>query len=171
MNRLTVLCVCFLAMLLTHPLTADSTGNTSKSIVPAPLFAGASAKGFMPGERVGINAGESQAMLDAAAWLASLMSAGGREFFVAEQDSAEVAVRLEQISEEALSESFRAAGLAKPGRIAEAYILSVGPAGVKIESATQAAQIYGLVSLWQLLEALPQDDAWPGLMILDAPEF
>jgi hexosaminidase len=158
-------------MLLTHPLTADSAGDTSKSIVPAPLFAGASAEGFMPGERVGINAGESRAMVDATAWLASLMSAGGREFFVAEQDSADVAVRLQQVSEEALSKSFRAAGLAKPARIAEAYSLSVGPAGVKIEAAAEAGQFYGLVSLWQLLEALPQDAAWPGLMILDAPEF
>ena len=171
MNRLTVMCFCFLGMLLPNPVTADTNDNISHSLVPAPLFLRTTAEGFTPGKQVGISIVDSGSVQDPATWMASLMSARGSRFSVTETDSADLGIRLKRISREALAESFQSAGQPIPAHISEAYSLAIGPDGVAIHATTEAGLFYGLVSLWQLVEALPQDATWPGLVMLDAPEF
>ena len=53
----------------------------------------------------------------------------------------------------------------------EGYRLTVAPDGVEIRARTDAGLFYGVVTLWQLLTAVPSGAPLPALTIDDAPRF
>jgi hexosaminidase len=112
-------------------------------------------------------------MRESVTWLAGLISEQtGHELLVSGPGEAGGGIRLALAGEKAMLEKFKAAGLMPPGQMAEAYMLLISPDGVTIHAAGEAGLFYGMVSLWQILSALPAESReWPGLEILDAPEF
>jgi hexosaminidase len=138
-------------------------------MLPAPAWSQATQEGFVPGQRLLINLGGNEALRANAQWLAALP---GSTLATGVSDGDEGDIRLHRVDATALSAAFAAAGLAPPDQINEAYRLQVGPGGVDIRAVGDAGLFYGLVSLWQLVSALPAGThTWPGLDLLDAPVF
>ena len=154
-------------------LAAVATEPAGPSLIPLPLSSTPRAEGYVPGAREQVDLGGNESMRDGAAWLAGLLAEhSGRQIGVAGTSDAGGTIRLSRVGERELSEAFRAAGLDHAGSLAEAYRLTIGPDGVSVAAAAEAGLFYGLVSLWQLVAALPAGaDAWPGIEVLDAPAF
>jgi hexosaminidase len=116
---------------------------------------------------------EGGGALDEAAWIASLVREHTGLSISAEASSDENAkIRITRPDASQLEEAFEEAGLARPGRIQEAYRLRIGPDGIVLDSGGPAGRFYGLTTLWQILTADRNTPGnLPGLDVFDAPEF
>jgi hexosaminidase len=159
-------------LLAGHALAAEPRG-AGLSLLPQPLLVQPLEAGFQPGPRLVIDVGEIEAMSESVAWLAELISEhSGLEVLVSASSDQGSDIRLLQVSEEALRERFTAGGLARSAKMAEAYSLTIDPSGIVIQAVGEPGLFYGMTTLWQVLSALnPEASAWPGLLLLDAPEF
>jgi hexosaminidase len=173
MSRLFQQGIACLVLLVPVPALATETTDPGFSLIPVPLMSQTRGEVFLPGERVVVDLGENESMRESVTWLAGLISEQtGHELLVSGPGEAGGGVRLALAGEKAMLEKFKAAGLMPPGQMAEAYMLLISPDGVTIHAAGEAGLFYGMVSLWQILSALPAESReWPGLEILDAPEF
>ena len=172
-NRLFILCLACLGLLVSWQAAAADTGGAGPALIPAPLMLRLQQNAFLPGAQVAVDLGENESMRSGVTWLAGLISAHtGRELVVSAPGATGGSIRLVLESEETMRSMFAAAGLAPAEPIAEAYGLSVGPDGVMVRAVGEAGLFYGMASLWQYLSALPPEAReWPGLDVLDAPEF
>jgi hexosaminidase len=152
---------------------AEGAPSAGLSLVPRPLLAQPLEQGFQPGPRLVIDIGGVESIADTVNWLAELISAhSGRDVLVSLSPEQSGDILLLMVSEEALRESFAAAGLARAEKMTEAYALTVASDGVVIRAAGEPGLFYGMATLWQMLSALNADASeWPGLRLLDAPEF
>jgi hexosaminidase len=173
MSRLFKQGIACLVLLVSGQALATEAADPGFSLIPVPLMSLSGEEAFLPGERVVVDLGENETMRESVTWLAGLISEQtGHELLVSGPGEAGGGIRLALAGEKAMLEKFKAAGLMPPGQVAEAYSLSVAPDGVTIHAAGEAGLFYGMVSLWQILSALPAESReWPGLEILDAPEF
>jgi hexosaminidase len=173
MSRLFKQGIACLVLLVSGQALATEAADPGFSLIPVPLMSLSGEEAFLPGERVVVDLGENETMRESVTWLAGLISEQtGHELLVSGPGEAGGGIRLALAGEKAMLEKFKAAGLMPPGQVAEAYSLSVAPDGVTISAAGEAGLFYGMVSLWQILSALPAESReWPGLEILDAPEF
>jgi hypothetical protein len=157
-DRLPMHCLVWLALFISgQALAAAGTADHRTSLIPAPLLSQPQEHAFRPGARVTVNAGESESMRIGATWLAGLISAHtGRELVVSGPGVVDAGIRLVLESEAEMRRLFDAAGLAPPALMAEAYGLSIGPAGVMVRAMGEAGLFYGMASLWQVLSLPPQ---------------
>lgn len=158
--------------LLAAGAQALAAAEAGPSLVPAPLEVQLLIEGFVPDKHISIDLGGEDALLEAATWLAGLIAeASGSELVVGDPGSRN-GIRLARVNEEELRARFAAAGHPAPRQLHEAYSLRVESTGVTVEATAEAGIFYGLVSLWQWLSALPPGATqWPGVVLLDAPEF
>jgi hexosaminidase len=173
-SRLLIHSLAWLGLLVAWQAPAAmESAEAGTSLIPAPLLSRTRQNAFVPGARVAVDLGDNHAMRASVTWLAGLISdQTGRELVVSGPAAAGGRIRLERASQEALRKLFEAAGLAPPDSLNEAYALSIGPEEVTITAVGEAGLFYGMVSLWQFLSALPPEAReWPGLYVLDAPEF
>jgi hexosaminidase len=174
MSSLFKQCTVCLGLLISWqaPLVAEIT-DVGFSLIPAPLMSRSHQEAFSPGDRVAIDLGEIESLRERVTWLASLISEHTtREVLVSDPAETGGSIQLSLVNEGTLLEHFKAADLAPPAQMSEAYRLSIDPDGVTIQATSEAGLFYGMGSLWQLLSALPSKaPKWPGLEILDAPEF
>lgn len=169
-NRLFIPGLACLGLLVSwQALAAAEIGGAGPALIPAPLMLRLQQNAFLPGAQVAVDLGESESMRSSVTWLADLISAHtGRELVIA----AGGGIRLMLESEEPMRRIFATAGLTPAGPMTETYVLSIGPDGVTVRAVSEAGLFYGMVSLWQYLSALPpKAREWPGLYVLDAPEF
>ena len=173
MSRLFKQCIACLVLLVPWQVQAGEALDPGLSLIPAPLLSLSREEAFLPGARVVVDLGENESMRESVTWLASLISEQtGRELEVSGPREAGSGIRLALTSENIMLEKFKDAGQAPPEQMADAYSLLVAPDGVTIRAAGEAGLFYGMVSLWQLLSALPaESQEWPGREILDAPGF
>jgi len=173
MSRLIKQCTACLILLVSGQALAIETADPGLSLIPVPLMSQSREEAFLPSERVVVDLGENEAMRESVTWLTGLISEQtGREVLVSRPGEAGGGIRLVLAGEKAMLEKFKTAGLMPPEQVAEAYSLLVAPAGVTIRAAAEAGLFYGMVSLWQSLTTLPAETReWPGIEILDAPEF
>jgi hexosaminidase len=173
-DRLLMHCLVWLALFLSgQALAAAEIAGPGPSLIPVPLLSLFQEHAFLPGARVAVDLGERDSMPSSATWLTGLISAHtGREVVVSGPGAVDVGIRLVLESEAAMRRLFAAAGLAPHAPMTEAYGLSIGPDGVIVRAVGEVGLFYGMASLWQVLSALPPDAReWPGLLVLDAPEF
>lgn len=163
---------CMLLLPAGHVLAAGTAG-AGLSLIPQPLLAQPGEAGFQPGPRVVIDVGGAEAMAERVAWLAELISEhSGRDVVVSSSAEQIGDIRLLQVSEEAMRERFAAEGLSRSAEMIEAYSLTVDSDGVVILAVGEPGLFYGMTTLWQMLSALtPEASEWPGVLVLDAPEF
>lgn len=173
MNPLILRSLVFLCMLIPVAAWAALAEGVPDSLVPAPLWVKPAEQGYDPGDTALIDLHGVESVRESAEWVAGMITKhSGFKVGVAESSASGGAVRLAQVAEADLLKAFSDAGLASPVRTLEAYRLAIGAEGVIIEAAGEAGLFYGLGSLWQLLSALPEGSIyWPGVEILDAPEF
>ena len=162
-----------LFLLAARQAPAASAPGSEFPLVPRPLLTQQLQTAFQPGSRVMIDVDDLESMADGIAWLAGLISdQAGREVAVSAEPGQGGGIRLSLVSEADLRARFAARGLAPAGTLAEAYSLVVDSDGVVILAAGEPGLFYGMTTLWQLLSVLPPEASeWPGVLVLDAPEF
>ncbi len=150
-----------------------STAAEGPALLPRPLSTELTGEHFeLPGS-LRLDPASNVSLEPAAAWLAGLLAqSAGVPVQVDTVSGAAPGIVLRRVSAARMLELFATAGLDAPRHPDAAYELVIGPRGVSVTGSHDAALIHGLVSLWQVVSGAHAPSAsWPGLRVLDAPEF
>ncbi len=168
---------CFAASALAQGVPRSDVADprhaaSAPAFLPLPRSLQLRSGAYEPEGAVALDLAGHAALEPLALWMAGLLSeASGQEVSLDREDAGRADIVLDLVSTEDMLARFTGAGLPRPAQVGEAYALRIEPEGVTVSASGEAGLAWGLVSLWQAVSSRPLGSEWPGMDVLDAPEF